>query len=82
MGAGRRVGAPVLIHTADPKAFFEPLDAANERWDELSEHPDWHFGGPGYPGFGELLTQLDRVIERHPRTTFIGAALGQLRRRS
>jgi predicted TIM-barrel fold metal-dependent hydrolase len=70
------LGIPVLIHTADPKAFFEPLDANNERWDELSVHPDWHFGGPEFPGFWELLAQLNRVIERHPETTFIGAHLG------
>ncbi len=70
------LGVPVLIHTADPKAFFEPLNAENERWDELSAHPDWHFGGPEYPGFWELLAQLNHVIERHPRTTFIGAHLG------
>ena len=38
------LGVPVLIHTADPKAFFEPLDPTNERWEELQAHPDWHFG--------------------------------------
>ena len=34
---------PVLIHSSDPVAFFWPLDQYNERWDELYEHPDWHF---------------------------------------
>ena len=34
---------PVLIHIADPVAFFQPLDRFNERWEELHEHPDWHF---------------------------------------
>ncbi len=34
---------PVIIHVADPVAFFLPLDATNERWEELSGHPDWHF---------------------------------------
>ena len=29
-----RLGIPVSIHTSDPDAFFEPLDATNERWDE------------------------------------------------
>ena len=37
------LGLPVLIHVADPIAFFEPLDRANERWEELRAHPDWHF---------------------------------------
>ena len=34
---------PVVIHIADPIAFFEPLDGTNERWEELHDHPDWHF---------------------------------------
>ena len=30
------LGFPVLMHTADPSAFFLPIDPANERWEELS----------------------------------------------
>lgn len=70
------LGVPVLIHTADPVAFFQPLDENNERWDELQLHPDWHFGGPEFPGHDTLLAQRNRVVERHPGTTFIGAHLG------
>ena len=25
---------------------FDPLDATNERWEELRAHPDWHFWPP------------------------------------
>jgi len=67
---------PVLIHTADPVAFFQPLDERNERREELQRHPDWHFGRPGFPDHDTLLAQRNRVIERHPGTTFIGAHLG------
>jgi hypothetical protein len=70
------LGVPVLIHTADPVAFFQPLDESNERWEELQRHPDWHFGRPGFPDHDVLLAQRNRVIERHPNTTFIGAHLG------
>jgi hypothetical protein len=35
------LGLPVLIHTADPVAFFEPLDECNERIEELAAMPDW-----------------------------------------
>jgi predicted TIM-barrel fold metal-dependent hydrolase len=70
------LGVPVLIHTADPLAFFGPLDPTNERWEELQEHPDWHFGKPEFPGFWDLLGELERVIARHPGTIFIGAHLG------
>lgn len=70
------LGVPVLIHTADPVAFFQPLDEDNERWEELQAHPDWHFGGPEFPEHDSLLAQRNRVIERHPDTVFIGAHLG------
>lgn len=70
------LGVPVLIHTADPVAFFGPLDRDNERWDELQEHPNWHFGRPEFPGHDDLLEQRNRVLARHRGTTFIGAHLG------
>jgi predicted TIM-barrel fold metal-dependent hydrolase len=70
------LGVPVLIHTADPVAFFQPLDENNERWDELQMHPDWHFGRPAFPDHDTLLKQRNKVLERHPDTTFIGAHLG------
>lgn len=69
-------GRPVMIHSADPKAFFTPLDRHNERWHELNEHPGWLFHGKDFPSYAELLAQLRRVIKRHPRTTFIGAHVG------
>ena len=67
---------PVMIHTADPAAFFRPLDHRNERWHELNEHPDWLFYGKDFPSREELLAQRNRVIEKHPKTTFIGAHFG------
>ncbi len=70
------LGMPVLIHTADPIAFFQPVDQHNERWMQLKRHPDWSFHGEAYPSRDELLAQRDRVIERHPDTLFIGAHVG------
>jgi predicted TIM-barrel fold metal-dependent hydrolase len=69
-------GKPVMIHTADPAAFFTPLDRHNERWHELNEHPQWLFYGNGFPTREELLGQYLRVVGRHPQTTFIGAHFG------
>jgi predicted TIM-barrel fold metal-dependent hydrolase len=66
----------VEIHVADPAAFFTPLDRFNERWHELSEHPNWLFYGPKFPKCEEILAQLRRAIERNPGTTFIGAHMG------
>lgn len=68
---------PVLIHIADPIAFFEPLDPTNERWEELAANPDWHFpAASGFAPFDELLAAFERLIARHPATTFVGAHVG------
>jgi predicted TIM-barrel fold metal-dependent hydrolase len=64
---------PIMIHVADPAAFFTPLDRFNERWHELNEHPNWLFHGDRYPSRDEILKQRNRVIARHPKTTFICA---------
>lgn len=68
-----RLGLPVLIHTADPSAFFLPIDERNERWEELSRHPEWSFYGPPWPSREELHAARNRVVERHPQTAFIAA---------
>ena len=34
-----RLKIPVLIHTAEPWSFFQPMDQYNERWLELKTHP-------------------------------------------
>lgn len=67
---------PVSIHIADPVAFFQPLDESNERYEELSAHPDWWFGGPEFPTFEEVINQFERMVARHPETTFIGVHMG------
>jgi predicted TIM-barrel fold metal-dependent hydrolase len=70
------LGLPVLIHVADPVAFFDPLDRFNERWEELNRHPDWHFPSPPYPSFETILNGLATLVADHPNTTFIGAHVG------
>ncbi|MEX2043973.1 MAG: amidohydrolase family protein, partial [Opitutus sp.] len=66
------LGMPVSIHVADPRAFWLPYDSSNERWAELRDHPNWWFGDPAkYPKREELLGELNRVIARHPGTTFV-----------
>lgn len=68
-----RLGLPVIIHVADPAAFFLPIDQENERWEELHRHPEWSFFGTQFPSREELLAAFLRVVERHRATTFIGA---------
>lgn len=63
---------PISIHVGDPKAFFEPYNDRNERWEELRDHKSWWFGDTNvYPKWKDLLEALNRVIERHPKTTFV-----------
>ena len=75
-GTAAELNVPVLIHVADPVAFFDPLDEYNERWEELNAHPDWHFPSPPYPPFSKIVDQLSNLVTQHPRATFIGAHVG------
>jgi len=70
------LGIPVMFHTADPSAFFRPIDRENERYEELAAHPEWSFHGAQY-GKHELLAQRDRVFRRHPRTKFVCAHMAE-----
>jgi predicted TIM-barrel fold metal-dependent hydrolase len=67
---------PVMFHTADPDAFFRPIDPSNERYEELAAHPDWGFFGSQYSK-PDLLDQRDRVFARHPKTTFVAAHVAE-----
>lgn len=70
------LGWPVLMHVADPVAFFDPMDVTNERIEELSAHPDWQFPSPPFPAFDTIIGAFANLIARHPKTTFIGAHVG------
>jgi predicted TIM-barrel fold metal-dependent hydrolase len=71
------LGLPVLIHVADPKAFFQPLDERNERLDELLHQRDWWFGEPGkYPTFDRLVDGLAELVCATPGTKYVGAHVG------
>ena len=71
-----QLNMPVAIHVSDPVAFFTPTDRFNERYEELNNHPDWSFYGPGFPSNAELLEARNRVIARHPKTHFIVLHVG------
>jgi predicted TIM-barrel fold metal-dependent hydrolase len=68
-------GIPVLIHTADPKPLFEPMDKHNERWLELKLRPGRSYAPHNWD---ELIAAQHRLFERHPKTTFIAAHMGWL----
>lgn len=71
------LGLPVLIHTGDPLAFFDPVDERNERLEELAQHRDWWFGDPErFPTFDALLDAHAALVLACPQTRFVGAHVG------
>lgn len=71
-----RLGIPVFIHSGDPEAFFHPIDASNERYEELIEHPDWSFYGRDFPSLEAVLEARNRMFAKHPKTTFVSLHMG------
>jgi predicted TIM-barrel fold metal-dependent hydrolase len=71
-----RLNVPAFIHTAEPPAFFSPLDHHNERWLELALFRDRRNYEPGKVGFDQLTTERDNLFRRHPKTRFIAAHFG------
>jgi predicted TIM-barrel fold metal-dependent hydrolase len=67
---------PVFIHTADPVAFFEPVDERNERFEQLLAHPEWSFADPSFPRFERLIDALEGLVHANPSTTFVGVHVG------
>jgi len=69
-----RLNVPVLIHVAEPQAFFDPLDYNNERWLELSLYPDRrHQEGVR---FEQLMSERNAMVKKHPNTKYILAHFG------
>ena len=66
---------PVVIHTADPAAFFRPVDARNERVEELLRSPRLAVADAPY-GFSRLIDALEATVAGSPATTFVGAHVG------
>jgi predicted TIM-barrel fold metal-dependent hydrolase len=71
-----QLNIPVAIHVSDPIAFFTPTDRFNERYEELSNHPDWSFYDHDFPSNAELLEARNRMFARHPKTHFIVLHVG------
>jgi len=66
---------PVLIHIAEPSAFFDPWDYRNERWLELKEFPQRARPPSRYPPFETLIAERNHLFTKHPKTNFIAAHL-------
>lgn len=67
---------PVIIHTADPKSFWDPMDSMNERWLELATHPGRRRSNTDPAPWDTLMAEQHRMFKKHPETTFIAAHFG------
>jgi predicted TIM-barrel fold metal-dependent hydrolase len=67
---------PVIIHTADPKPFWEEMDDKNERWLELATHNRRKRSDTDPAPWQQLIDEQHRMFKKHPNTTFINAHFG------
>lgn len=73
-----KYNVPVLIHTGEPKSFFDPIDKYNERWLELKQIPGRARPPDKYPSWETIMGEQHRVFAKHPKTMFVNAHLGWL----
>jgi predicted TIM-barrel fold metal-dependent hydrolase len=66
---------PVIIHSADPKPFWEPMDKNNERWLELKTHPDRKRDN-SFVSWSQLVTEQHNIFRKNKNTIFIAAHMG------
>jgi predicted TIM-barrel fold metal-dependent hydrolase len=70
------LGIPILIHSADPKPFWMPLDSTNERWLELKLRPSRKREANDPVSWETIIAEQHDIFKKHPNTTFINAHFG------
>ncbi len=70
------LGIPVLIHSADPKSFWDPMDDKNERWLELKTRPRRKRSDTDPVSWEQIIKEQHNVFRKHPGTNFINAHMG------
>lgn len=70
------LGIPVLIHSADPKSFWDPMDSNNERWLELKTRPRRKRSDTDPAPWQQIIDEQHAVFKKHPNTQFINAHMG------
>ncbi|MBT8235832.1 MAG: amidohydrolase family protein [Bacteroidia bacterium] len=70
------LGIPVLIHSADPKSFWDPMDSKNERWLELKTRPRRKRSATDPASWEQIIQEQHNMFRKHPNTNFINAHMG------
>lgn len=72
---------PVIGHLGEPRNCWLPVEemtVAGDR-DYFSAHPQYHmYLHPEFPSYEEQIGARDRLLDKNPELTFIGAHLGSL----
>ncbi|MCM4152448.1 amidohydrolase [Arenibacter sp. N53] len=70
------LGVPVLIHSADPKPFWDEVNSDNERWLELKTHPRRKRSATDPASWEQIIGEQHSMFKKHPKTKFINAHMG------
>lgn len=74
-----KIGMPLLMHIAEPKACWLPLDENNTYRHYYTNHPEYHmYNKPEYPSHEEQMQARDNVAEKYPGLKVIGAHMASL----
>jgi len=70
---------PVLIHSADPRDGWRPLDPRSPHYQYFSTHPaNYPYAHQEVPRWEIVIAARDRWLARNPKLTVIGAHLGSM----
>jgi len=70
---------PVIAHTGEPRAAWQPLDEDSPHYRFYSENPKYHmYRRDDVPDWTEVMAARDRWLEDNPTLTVVGAHLGSM----
>ena len=72
-------GKPLMAHFGDPIEAWRPMGPDSVHYKYFTNNPEWYMHGrEGYPSHQDIMDAYDRMLEKHPGLTVIGAHLGSL----
>lgn len=75
-----REAKPVMMHVSDPVARFHPIGPDNERYEAgmWRDTPEGNYYNSGYPHYDEIFDARERMLAKHPNTTFVMAHVASM----
>lgn len=71
---------PVMMHVSDPVARFYPIGPENERYEAgmWRDNTEGNYYGTGQPNFEEIFEHREKMLRKHPDTTFVMAHVASM----